>query len=321
MSTSALTFRTALLLTVPPLMWAGNAVVGRLLVGAMPPVAMNGLRWCLVAVLLAPLAWRVWQRPQEVLRRWRYFALIGLLGVGSYNALQYLALRTSSPINVTLIGASIPVWMMVVGRLLYGQHLLPRQLAGAALSVSGVLMVLAQGDWEVLRQVRLVPGDLLMLLASLCWALYSWMLAKPPANMSGDQRPDWDWAEFLWIQVVFGVLWTVLSSVAEARWLPLPGVPLWPTHLSSWLWLLFIAIGPSIVAYRCWGLGVARVGPTLAAFFGNLTPVFAALWSALLLGQGPRWYHPCALLLITAGIAVSSGLIRTGGAPSAPRAN
>lgn len=312
------------------MMWAGNAVVGRMLVGAMAPVAMNALRWAIVAVLLAPLAWRVCVAPREVLRRWPYLALIGMLGVGSYNALQYLALQTSTPLNVTLIGASIPVWMMLVGRIGFGQTLHARQLAGAALSVLGVLLVLAQGQWSVLLQVRLVPGDVLMLLASLAWALYSWLLAQPPAHMRGAERPAWDWAEFLWVQVLFGGLWALGCSVLEAQWLgshvardiaqsaplgvssalpqslPMP-LPTWPTEPSTWAGLLFIAIGPSILAYRCWGLGVQAVGPNLAAFFINLTPVFAALWSALFLGQWPRWYHPCALLLITAGIAVSSG--------------
>lgn len=308
--------RTLVLLVIPPMMWAGNAVVGRMLVGTMPPVAMNALRWGLVAVLLAPLAWRVCRAPGRILARWPYLALIGMLGVGTYNALQYLALQTSTPINVTLIGASIPVWMMLVGRVGFGQTLQARQLVGAALSVLGVLLVLAQGQWSVLRQVQLVPGDLLMLLASLAWALYSWWLAQPPAHMRGDARPDWDWAEFLWVQVLFGGLWALGCSAVEASWIgahTLPGAPTvswWPQGWRTWAGLLFIAIGPSILAYRCWGLGVQAVGPNLAAFFINLTPVFAALWSALFLGQWPRWYHPCALLLITAGIAVSSGWVR-----------
>jgi len=316
-----LPLRTLALLVIPPMMWAGNAVVGRMLVGTLPPVAMNALRWGLVAVLLAPLAWRACRAPRRILARWPYLALIGILGVGTYNALQYLALQTSTPLNVTLIGASIPVWMMLVGRVGFGQTLQARQLVGAALSILGVLLVLAQGQWAVLRQVQLVPGDLLMLLASLAWALYSWWLAQPPAHMRGEARPDWDWAEFLWVQVLFGGLWALGCSAVEASWIGAhnahnvhnaPGVPAvswWPQGWRIWAGLLFIAVGPSILAYRCWGLGVQAVGPNLAAFFINLTPVFAALWSALFLGQWPRWYHPCALLLITAGIAVSSGFI------------
>lgn len=304
---ASLNLRTLTLLVLPPMMWAGNAVVGRMLVGAMPPVAMNALRLAIVAVLLAPLAWRVCTAPQRILARWPYLALIGALGVGTYNALQYLALKTSSPINVTLIGASIPVWMMLVGRFGFGQALQARQVAGALLSTLGVVLVMAQGQWSVLMHLRLVPGDLLMLLASLAWAFYSWLLAQPPAHMRGASRPAWDWAEFLWVQVLLGLVWALACSFAESVVSTHPTMHPWPQDARSWLGMLFIAVGPSIIAYRCWGLGVQAVGPTLAAFFINLTPVFAAVWSALFLGQWPRWYHPCALLLITAGIAVSSG--------------
>lgn len=288
------------------MLWAGNAVVGRLLVGAMPPVAMNALRWAIVALLLWPLAWRVLRRPREVGQRWVYLATLGTLGVGTYNALQYLALQTSTPLNVTLIGASVPVWMMLVGWVGFDQRLQWRQMLGAVLSVGGVVLVIAQGEWAVLRDVRLVPGDLLMLLASLAWALYSWLLVRPVASMSGSQRPAWNWAEFLFVQVAFGLVWAVACTGAEAAWGPPTQAPLWPAAWSTWAGLLFIAVGPSILAYRNWGLGVQAVGPTMAAFFGNLTPIFAALWSALFLGQHPRWFHPVALALIMAGIAVSA---------------
>ncbi|MDX9969864.1 MAG: DMT family transporter, partial [Hydrogenophaga sp.] len=60
------------------------------------------------------------------------------------------------------------------------------------------------------------------------------------------------------------------------------------------------------LAYRCWGAGVARVGPAMAGFFTNLTPLFAALFSAALLGEPPRPYHGLAFLLIVGGIVVSS---------------
>jgi drug/metabolite transporter (DMT)-like permease len=313
---SRLDLRTVSLLVIPPMMWAGNAVVGRLMVGAMPPVAMNALRWVIVALLLLPLAWRVCLQPAAWLRRWPYLAALGVLGVGTYNALQYLALQTSTPLNVTLIGASVPVWMMLVGWLGFGQRLQTRQVLGAALSVCGVVLVIAQGQWSVLRQVSLVPGDVLMLVASLAWAIYSWMLAHPPAHMVGTQRPEWSWAEFLMVQVIFGLIWAGLCTGVEAHWAGLgafaskvdvgPAPAIWPSAWQTWAGLLFIAIGPSIWAYRSWGLGVQAVGPTMASFFGNLTPIFAALWSAILLGQHPRWYHPVALGLIVAGIAVSS---------------
>jgi drug/metabolite transporter (DMT)-like permease len=303
---ATLTPRVIGYLILPPMMWAGNAVVGRLMVGAMPPVAMNALRWVLVAIMLMPLALRGLSDLGAIRQRWLYLATIGVLGVGTYNAMQYLALQTSTPLNVTLIGASVPVWMMLVGWIGFGQRVQRRQWAGAALSTSGVVLVIAQGQWSVLQHVRLVPGDVLMLVASLAWAVYSWMLAQPPDSMVGTRRPAWSWADFLQIQVLFGVVWAGVCTAIEA-WLGGPGqAPIWPTSGATWAALVFVAVGPSILAYRCWGLGVQAVGPTMAAFFGNLTSIFAALWSALLLGQHPQWFHPVALMLIMAGIAVSS---------------
>jgi drug/metabolite transporter (DMT)-like permease len=297
-------------LLLPPVMWAGNAVVGRLMVGSMPPVAMNAVRWLMVALLLMPMALRGLSDVAAIRRHWAYLAAMGVLGVGTYNALQYLALQTSTPLNVTLIGSSVPVWMMLVGWVAFGQAVQLRQLAGAALSTSGVLLVMAQGHLSVLQHIQLVPGDLLMLLASLAWAVYSWLLAKPPASMLGADRPAWGWAAFLQIQVLFGLIWAGACTAIEAMLAPVGSPAIWPANWHSWAALVFVAVGPSILAYRSWGLGVQAVGPTMAAFFGNLTSVFAAVWSAILLGQHPQWYHPVALVLITAGIAVSSRTAR-----------
>ncbi|MDB5872577.1 MAG: putative transporter [Ramlibacter sp.] len=296
--TERLTFRTAALLVVPPLLWAGNAVVGRLVNGLVPPVTLNFLRWALAFLLLLPLAGWVLRRGSGLWPNWRRFALLGLLGVGCYNALQYLALKTSTPLNVTLVAASTPVWMLGIGALFFGQRISPRQAVGAALSITGVLVVLGRGDWQLLLQVRLVPGDFYVLLATAAWAFYSWLLIRPgdpPAIRE-------DWAAFLMAQVVLGLGWSGLFAAGE-----------WAIgeHHIAWGWplaaaLVYVAVGPAILAYRCWGLGVGRVGPTIAGFFSNLTPLFAALMSAAFLGELPHLYHAIAFVLIVGGIVVSS---------------
>jgi len=300
-----LTPRVAALLTVPPLLWAGNALVGRLLADSMPPLLLNALRWWAALLILLPLGWRAIgtaARRAELLQRWRPLALLGLLGVGAYNALQYLALQTSTPINVTLIASSTPVWMLLVGRLFYGEHPRPLQYVGALLSLAGVLLVLLHGDLARLASLRLVPGDLWILLAACLWALYSWQLSRPPASLRGAARPDWTWAEFILVQTLFGLVFASAAAVGEAatshhvaRWTPQLGIA-----------LIFLAVGPSVLAYRCWGLGIAAAGPAMAGFFANLTPLFAALLSAALLGEAPRVYHAAAFALIVAGIAASS---------------
>jgi drug/metabolite transporter (DMT)-like permease len=293
-----LTPATAALLTLPPLLWAGNAVVGRLMAGHVPPITLNFLRWAIAFVLLLP--WTAWLlRPGSAMwPKWRRFAVLGLLGVGSYNALQYLALQTSTPVNVTLVAASTPVWMLAIGALFYGQAVTRRQVGGAVLSLAGVAVVLGRGDWQHLLQVRFVPGDLFILLAAMGWAWYSWLLLRPgdPAEIRGN------WAAFLMAQVVFGLVWSGVFAAGE--WAAAaPKAIDWTLPVIAGLF--YVAIGPSIIAYRCFGVGVQRVGPSISGFFGNLAPLFAALLSAAFLGEPPRLFHAVAFVLIVGGIWVS----------------
>ena len=307
MSAAPISARTALLMTLPPLLWAANAVVGRLLVGHVPPLTLNFVRWTLAALILAPLGWRALRDLRAIARAWPYLLAIGCLGVGAYNALQYLALTTSTPLNVTLIAASTPLWMLAIGALWFDQRPTRDQLVGALLSLAGVVLVVSRGAWAALAQVQFVAGDGYILVAALCWALYSWLLARPPAALhppSRDTLQTWGWAGFLLVQTLFGLLAAGAAAAGEAA-LAAPEPVAWG---NGWVLaaLAFVAIGPSILAYRCWGLGVALGGPALAAFFANLTPLFAALLSALLLGETPRGYHALAFALIVAGIAVSA---------------
>lgn len=296
--TQRLTPVTALLLTIPPLLWAGNAIVGRLVQGLIPPVTLNFFRWVLAFAILLPLAGWVLRPASGMWAHWRRFGLLALLGVGCYNALQYLALQTSTPLNVTLVAASMPLWTLALGALFFGATVSRLQLLGALLSMAGVAVVLSRGQWTQLLQLRLVAGDGFILLATLCWALYSWLLSRPDEP----QAIRADWAAFLLAQVVFGLGWSGLFAGAE--WALTDAHILWGWPLAAAL--LYVAIGPAVLAYRCWGMGIQRAGPAVAGFFSNLTPLFAALMSAAFLGDPPRAYHALAFVLIAGSIMVSA---------------
>lgn len=296
---ATLTPRTALLLLLPPMLWAGNAITGRLVHELIPPMTLNFVRWLLAMLVLLPLAHRALARHSPLWSHWKRYALLGLLGVGCYNSLQYLALQTSTPINVTLVASSTPIFMLGIGALFFGQRVQGRQMVGTVLSVGGVVLVMSRGSWETLAQVQLVPGDIFVLIATAAWAWYSWLLTqtdRDPPEIRGQ------WAHFLMAQIAFGLVWSGGFTVTE-----------WQTHDAHIVWgwplalaLLYVSVGPSIVAYRAWGLGVQRVGPAIAGFFGNLTPLFAATFSALALGELPRTYHLIAFVMIVGGIVVSS---------------
>ncbi|OON62988.1 EamA family transporter [Massilia sp. KIM] len=298
MNRPQLTLPTILLLTTPPILWAGNAVVGRLMRDAVPPMTLNLIRWVLALAVLVPLGRAALRPGSGVLKNWRRYSMLGLLSVGLYNSLQYLALQSSTPINVTLVASGMPVWMLVVGKLFYKAPVKRRQVAGAVLSIAGVLVVMCRGDLAQLAALRLVIGDLYMILATIAWSFYSWML------MERRDAPELraDWAAFLLAQVGYGVLWS--AALAGGEW------ALQDLRI-TWSWgvaaaLLYVALGPAILAMRCWGAGVQRAGPSIGAFFINLTPLFTALLSSAFLGEAPHLYHILAFAMIVGGIAASA---------------
>ncbi len=293
-----LTPLTVLLLIVPPLLWASNAVVGRLVRDLVSPLTLNFVRWVIAFVLLLPFAAPVLRGSSPLWAHWKRYAVLGLLGIGLYNAFQYLALQTSTPINTTLVGSSLPLWMLATGMLFFGARVSVREIAGALLSMLGVLLVLSRGEWRQLLALRLVPGDLYMILGTIAWAFYSWLLARTHEPTLVRQ----DWAAFLMAQLVFGLAWS--GALAAGEWtLTDAHIDLgWPLVAA----MAFIGIGSAVVAYRCWGTGVQRAGPQAASIFMNLTPLFAALLSAAFLREPPHCYHGVAFLLIVGGIVVSS---------------
>jgi drug/metabolite transporter (DMT)-like permease len=293
-----LNLATTMYLLTATALWAGNAIAGRALVGSISPITLSTVRWGLAALILLPFGWRIFKPGSPLWENKTRFLILGLFGVGSYNVLLYLALQTSSAINVTLIGASMPIWMLFIGSVFYQVKPKLLQMIGAVVSLIGVAVVLTRGDLSSLLSMQMVVGDILIMLATFLWAFYSWMISRPGAST----ERQWPWADFLMAQILVGLLWTGLFNGFE--------IATGHAYLDLNLWtgslILFVAIGPSLISYRCWGLGVNGAGPTVAAFFANFIPLFTALLSAAILGEPPSIFHGVAFALIVAGIWVSS---------------
>jgi drug/metabolite transporter (DMT)-like permease len=290
-----LTAATAALLLAPPLFWAGNAVVARALVGEFPPLALSFARWALALLLILPFAIGGLREAWPRLRgQWPLLMGISALGVGCYNSLQYLALQTSTAVNATLIGASGPIMTLLVGAAFFGSPVRRLQWIGAALSMVGVLIVIARGDLMKLATLQLDRGDIIMLVATLTWSVYTWLLRT--------RRPNLPATPFLTLQMALGALMILPFAILEFLWTGQAAAPT-ASNLGA---LTYVALLPSLVAYFCWDRGVARAGAVLPMYFVNLTPVFAGLLSYFFLGEAIGLHHLIGGLLIIAGIHLAS---------------
>jgi len=285
-----------LFLLVPPIFWAGNAVVGRMAAGTIPPLTLNFVRWFLALLLLLPFVWTKFKQDWPLLKKhWRLMAITAFLSITTYNALQYLALTTSSAINITLITSAGPIFTLLIGRLFFGASISRSATIGAVISIFGVAWVLVRGDLDHVASIKFVPGDLFMLVAVALWALYAWVLRKRPQSIS-------IYSAFA-AQIMLGSLFAFPMMLAELSFGSYA-----PMQLSGKLLaiLLYVVTCPALLAYICWQQAVARTGTELPMFFQNLTPIFAALLSVALLGEHPEGYHVVELALIVLGILLAN---------------
>lgn len=284
-----------LMLVLPPLFWAGNAVVGRVAVADVSPLALSVVRWAIAILLLLPLTLSgvVAQWP-VVRRRWKSLAVLGILSSGLYNLLLYMALQTTTAINVTLLNSAMPVTIVLVSWLWLRERPGPRAMAGIVVSMFGVAVVVSRGDPSVLLGLELHQGDALMLLAVAVWAIYSVMLrAHPPGLTPG---------VFLTVQMSAGLLFLLPFYGAEVA----AGGGAVPLTWTMAAVFAYIATGPAIGAFYFWNRGVAEAGANTAGLYINLLPVFTAILAVVFLGEVFQWYHGGGLVLIFSGIALAT---------------
>jgi drug/metabolite transporter (DMT)-like permease len=281
-----------LLLTLTTLIWGAHAVVGRLAVGHVSPMATTCLRWLLVVVLLAVGARRQIIHDWPVLlRHWRFLLLMGALGFTGFNALFYAAAHHTTAVNLGLIQGIVPGIVLLGSLFMYGTPIGRLQVVGLIVAALGVAVAVTRGDLDALRHLDLNIGDVWMVAASILYAGYTVALRRRPAVAPLSAFAGMAAGAFL-------------SSLPLLGWEIAAGAVLWP-DARGWALLLFIAIMPSLVSQITFMRSVELIGPGRAGQFVNLVPIFAALLGVVILGEAFALYHAVALALVLGGIGLA----------------
>ena len=287
------------------LFWAGNTIVGRAVAPYVPPMTLAFIRWAGASLALLPFAWPHLKRDLPAIRRnLPILLLLGVLGIGMFNALLYKFLHYTTATNSLLLQAAIPPMVLLFDALLFRVQPGRAQLAGVLLSCAGVIAVISGGHLETLTSLRFGTGDLLMLAAVTIWGLYTSLLRL---------RPAMDWRSFLFSTFLVGVVALFLPAATE--WRDFHIATLGPPQ---WAALLYVALLPSLLSYALFNAAVERVGPVPAGQAATLLPLFGALLAALLLHEPLGRHHLAGMALILAGIVVAA-LFSRGGAARAGR--
>ena len=181
---------------------------------------------------------------------------------------------------------------LLLGALLFGERAGKRQWLGVALSMTGVLVLISRGQFEVLTGFAFNQGDLWIFLAMLSWSFYTITLRWRPTELDG--------LTFFGFSVLVGVLVLFPLMLWEQG-----GEFVIPTTEPFLLTVLYMAIFPSILAFLFWNLGVERLGAATAGLFLHLMPMFGLLLATVFLGESLGLYHLAGILLIFAGLYIA----------------
>lgn len=281
------------LLCLAVLFWAGNSIAGRMMAGVVPPMALSFWRWVLAAALITPFAWPHLKADAAELRRhWVLLLVLSASGVASFGVLLYLGLESTTALNSLLMQAATPPLILLFGVLFLKERAALAQVLGVALSLLGVLVVIAQGrPWDLLH-LDLHPGDGLIMVGVILYAGYSLLLRRKPRV-----HP----LSLLWATFVLAIL--LLAPLYA--WELAQGRTFTPTP-QALAGLAYVAIFPSFLAYLFFNRGVELLGPARGAHFMHLMPVFGSVLAVVLLGEAFEGFHAVGVALIAAGILLAS---------------
>jgi len=282
-----------LLLSITALCWAGNAIVGRLAAGHIPPVTLSFLRWSLAFLIILPFAWKHLVRDWAAIRaKLGTMIVLSVTGIAAFNTLQYWALEHTQALNTLLLQSAGPLVVAIWSLILLGVRLTLAQAAGVALSLAGVLVILLHGDLTALTSIRFNKGDIIFTVALAIFGFYSVLSLK---------RPEIHGLSF--VGFTFGCGAACLIPLLIWELFSRPVMQLDTTNL---LTLFYVAVFPSTLAYMCFNRGVQLIGANRAAPFFHVVPVFGSIMAIVFLGEHPQLFHIIGFALVLTGVFVAS---------------
>lgn len=274
--------------------WSGNFLIARAARNEVSPVSLAFWRWTIAVIVLAPFgARRLARHRLSVRTHLRYLSVTALLGVTTFNTLIYIAGHTTKALNLSLLAASSPIFVVVLSRFLAQEIISPRRWAGLGIASAGVLLLITRARWSTIASLSFSPGDLLMLGATVCFSLYTILVRHKPSDLPP--------VVFAFSTFSLGLLYLLPFYLLE---ISVGGkLRLEPATLAS---LLYVGVLASVVAFVSWNAAIRHIGPARCALIYYLVPLLSALGAGLLLHEGVDAHQLLNMALILGGVAVGS---------------
>lgn len=279
--------------------WGGTFIAGRNVAHALPVMVGAAARFAVAALLLVLLAyWKEGGLPrlskQQIVRT----MLLGLTGIFLYNLCFLGALGRIPAGRAALFVALNPIVTALAAAAVMRERLSRRKWCGIALAFVGAAIVITRGDFAgAVHEIgsSLGTGELFMLASVCSWAAYTLIGRRALTELSPIAATTY--------AALWGLLFLGVGAVGSAGQL---GQVDWKTvGWTSWAAVGYLGAIGTVIGFVWYYEGVKALGPSRAAVFNNLVPVFGVGFGALLLGE------PVLVSMVAGGAVTVAGVMLT----------
>nr|WP_257098598.1 DMT family transporter [Pseudovibrio flavus] len=280
---------------IMPFFMSSNIIFGRVAIEQTNPWTLAFLRWTLAFFCLLPFAANDLRTHMGTIKQQKTLLLgMSFLGMWICGAIVYLALKSTSATNGTLIYSAAPVVIILLEWMFRGRSIALRELVGIALAMTGVATIVTRGSTENLLGLEFTPGDLLFGLCTVSWALYSVLIRKRALQ-----------------SIPTMALFAALAAGGALLLFPFALVELFwfgsfPATVQVWLSIAGIVVIASVLSFSSYQYGIKQVGAPIAGMFMYLMTPYGVGMAILFLGEEPQFYQLLGFIPIMAGLILAT---------------
>jgi len=269
---------------------ASNLVVARGGVEFVPPISLAFWRWTVVVLILLPFTYLLLIKNLKLIKKeFKKLFFLGAMGCGVCGAFPFLAGETTTVTNMGIIYTSSPIFIILISAIFFNEKVNFIKIIGLVSCLIGVFAIIIKGDLNLLLNLSFTIGDLWMLAASIGWALYSIYLFYWKSELPIFQR--------FTLVAFFGAVslfpFYIIEEIAVQRTL---------FNSQFFLWVVFAAISPGIIAFTLYTQAQKSLGASLTGFTLYIFTIYAAIYGFIFFNEKLEFFHYIGTILVFLGV-------------------